>query len=186
MTTNGQHVVMLGLMGAGKTSIGTRVAERLGWPMVDSDVRLEASTGRTAAEIADENGLDALHVIEEEIALAALAEMESTVIAAAASVCESARVRDALADHVVVWLSAPIDLLASRADEKSHRPLVERSDIAAVLERQRAIREPLVRPLAELVIDVATVTIDEAADEIVELVTARDDARRSASRPRDR
>ena len=67
------HVVLLGLMGAGKTSIGRIVAERLGLPLIDGDERLAEQTGgRTAAEIADEHGIDVLHDMEAEIALAAL------------------------------------------------------------------------------------------------------------------
>src|SRR5687768_4261670 len=102
-----RHIVLLGLMGSGKTSIGRRVAEQLGWPLIDGDDELEArNDGRTAAEIADALGIDALHAMEAEVALEALARPEPAVIGPAASTIENDRVRTALADHWVVWLKA--------------------------------------------------------------------------------
>jgi shikimate kinase len=165
------HVVLLGLMGSGKTSIGSVVADRLGWPLVDGDEWLEQRFGgRTAAQIADDRGLDALHELEAEIALAALDLAEPAVIGPAASVCESSAVRDALADHHVVWLTASPDYLAREAAAKSHRPLVDRPDALEIFERQLAVRQPLVLPLAELVVDVSAVTVEEAAEQVVDLV----------------
>jgi shikimate kinase/3-dehydroquinate synthase len=167
-------VVLLGLMGAGKTSIGREVAARLGRPLIDGDERLaELTDGHTAAEIGNARGLEALHRIEADIALEALAATDPAVIGPASSVCESTAVRDALADHLVVWLRAPLDYLARTAVLKSHRPLLDREDPVDLFARQQAIREPLVLPLAALVIDVATVPVDEAAAEIVRLVDER-------------
>ena len=117
------HVVLLGLMGAGKTSIGTVVAERLGLPLVDGDERLaEMTGGRTAAEISEERGLDALHALEAEIAIAALDAADPAVIGPASSVCESAAVRDALSGHVVIWLSAPVELPRRQRGEEVSSP----------------------------------------------------------------
>jgi shikimate kinase len=161
-------------MGAGKSSIGTIVAERLGRPLIDGDERLaEITGGRTAAEISEERGLEALHALEAEIALAALSAADPAVIGPASSVCESAAVRDRLAEHLVVWLRAPVDYLVANAVRKSHRPLLDRGDPAVLFEEQLAIREPLVLPLSDLVVDVAGVTTEEAADEIVALADER-------------
>ena len=152
-------------MGAGKTSIGTVVAGRLGRPLIDGDERLaEITGGRTAAEVTEERGLDVLHALEAEIALTALTTADPAVIGPASSVCESAAVRDALAGHVVVWLRAPVDYLVANAVQKSHRPLLDRGDPVELFEDQIAVREPLILPLADLVVDVAAVTNDEAAD----------------------
>jgi shikimate kinase len=164
----GRHVVLLGLMGAGKTSIGSVVAERLGRPLIDGDERLaELTGGRTAAEISEERGLEALHAIEAEIALAALATADPAVIGPASSVCESAAVRDALEEHVVVWLRAPVDYLVASAVQQSHRPLLDDGDSVKLFERQLAVREPLILPLTDLVVDVDTMTVEEAANEIL-------------------
>jgi shikimate kinase len=166
-----RHVVLLGLMGAGKTSIGKLVAERLGRPLIDGDERLaELTGGRTAAEVAEERGLEALHTMEADIAITALTTAGPAVIGPASSVCESAAVRDALAEHLVVWLRAPVDYLVANATKKSHRPLLDRGDPAELFEEQLAVREPLVLPLADLILDVSALTKAEAADEIAAIV----------------
>ncbi len=162
-------------MGAGKTSIGRVVAERLGLPLIDGDEQLaERTDGHTAAEISDEYGLDALHALEAELAIAALNAAQPAVIGPASSVCESAVVREALTAHLVIWLSAPVDYLVNAAVQKSHRPLLDRGDPARLFEEQLKVREPLVLPLASLVVDVSTVTVEEAADAIVAFVADAD------------
>jgi shikimate kinase len=174
-----RHLVLLGLMGSGKTSIGARVAEQLGWRLLDGDEQLATQTGgRTAAEIEAEAGIEVLHQLEADIALAALAAATPTVIGPAASVVESLAVRGALAGHRVVWLRASAELLAESAAAKSHRPLLHRGDTVALFARQLAVREPLVLPLAGLVIDVAAVTVERAADAIVAFVCQDQSARR--------
>ncbi len=166
-----RHIVLLGLMSSGKSSVGRRVAERLGRPLVDGDEVLEArSGGRTAAEIAEADGIETLHRMEEEIALAALADPEPAVVGPAASAIDSAEFRRALVGHVVVWLSAPASYLAKRAANKEHRPLLDDGDALALFEHQLAEREPLVLPLADLVVNVDALSKDEQADAIVAVV----------------
>ncbi len=169
-----KHLVLLGLMGAGKTSVGRRVAERLGRPLIDGDVVLEERTGgRTAAQIAEGEGIDALHRLEAEIAMDALASSSPAVIGPAASVIESDVVRDAMAPHLVVWLTGPAAYFAERAARKPHRPLLDDGDPLALFEHQLAVREPLVVPIADLVIDVPTMSKDEQADAVVALAEER-------------
>ena len=169
-----RHVVLLGLMGAGKTSIGQVVAERLGLPLIDGDEQLaERTGGRTAAEISETCGLGVLHGLEAEIAIAALDAAAPAVIGPASSVCESGAVREALREHLVVWLHAPVEYLVDNAVQKSHRPLLDRGDPLELFEHQAAVREPLVLPLAGLVVDVSTVSVEEAADQIVAFVGQR-------------
>src|SRR5690606_21028979 len=132
--------------------------------LIDGDDRLEAaSDGLTAADIADASGIEHLHELEAEIALAALREPVPAVIGPAASVIEVDAVRDALADHLVVWLHAPAEHLAAKAGQKAHRPLLDDGDPLALFERQIAVREPLIVPLAQLVINVTTMSKDAQA-----------------------
>jgi shikimate kinase len=165
-------------MGSGKTSIGEVLADRLGRPLVDGDAELEERTGgRTAADVTAEQGLAVLHELEEDIALAALARRTRAVIGPAASVCDSAAVRQALAEHLVVWLGAPAEHLAEEAVRKSHRPLVHEGDPVALFQQQIAAREPLVAPLAALVLDVSTTSDEDAVTAIVDLVRTHERAR---------
>jgi shikimate kinase len=169
-----RHVVLLGLMGAGKTSIGRIVADRLGVQLIDGDEQLaEIAGGRTAAEIADAEGIEHLHRLEVEVAVTALDSADDAVIGPAASVCESPTARDRMAGHTVVWLTAPIDHLASKAVQKDHRPLVRDTDVVRLLTEQRERREPLVLSLDPLVIDVSQIEDAAAADLIVALARER-------------
>lgn len=171
MTPADRHVVILGLMGAGKTSVGRRVAGHLGRPLIDGDAVLEERTGGlTAAQVAELQSIDELHELEAEIALEALASSTPAVIGPAASVVEVDAVRDALAGHIVVWLTASAEHLASKAAEKDHRPLLDDGDPVDLFTRQLAVREPLVAPMADLVIDVETMTKDEQAAAVLALV----------------
>lgn len=179
--TGGRHVVVLGLMGAGKTSIGRRVASRLDRPLVDGDEILESRNGgRTAATIAEADGIDALHDQEAGIALDALAAPTPAVLAPAASIVERPDVLAVVAEHLVVWLTASADYLAQRAVRKDHRPLLDDGDPVELFRAQLARREPLVGPIADLVIDVESVSKDDAADAVVALVSS---ASPSSSRP---
>lgn len=169
----GRHVIVLGLMGSGKTSIGTRVAARLERPLLDGDEILQARHGgRTAAQIADADGLDALHELEAAIALEALAHPTPAVVAPAASIVERDDVRAAIGEHTLVWLTAPATYLAERAVRKDHRPLLDAGDPVALFDAQLARRQPLVLPLADLVVDVEATSKDDAAEAIAALVSS--------------
>jgi shikimate kinase len=164
------HCVILGLMGSGKTGISRRVGEQLGCEVIDGDEVLEARTGRTARQIADDDGLDALHELEAEIALEALRRADPVVIAPAASVIESDAVRDELDGHVVIWLTGPVEHLAAEAAEKDHRPLVHEEDPISLIRRQLEARTPLAVPLAAAVFDVTEMTKDELAAAVLDLI----------------
>jgi shikimate kinase len=160
--------VLLGLMGAGKTSVGRRVAARLERPLLDGDEVLEERTGgRTAADIVDAEGAEHLHALEAEIALDMVRSSTPAVIGPAASVIEVDAVRDALARHYVVWLTGPVERLAADAAGKSHRPFVDQGDPLELISRQMAVREPLVLPIADLIVDVYASTKDEQAEAIL-------------------
>ena len=145
-------IVLLGLMGTGKTSVGALVAERLGWPLRDSDVDLLAARGHTAAELNALHGADYLHDLEARHLLDGL--RTQSVICAAASVVERAECREALAGAYVVCLDAPVDVLAARFHSAPHRPRFA-PDITAMLTEQDARRRALFAAVADLVIDVA-------------------------------
>ena len=163
-----RHVVLLGLMGAGKSSVGRRVAARLERPLLDGDELLEARTGgQTAADVADREGAERLHALEAEVALEMLTTTVPAVVGPAASVIEVDAVRDAMAGHFVVWLTGAVERLAEDASGKSHRPFLDEGDPVELFRRQMAVREPLVLPIADLVIDVYSMPKDAQADAVV-------------------
>ena len=116
-------LVLVGLMGSGKTTVGPRLAAELGRPFVDNDVALRDETGRTPAEIVADDGADALHRHEAATLLAALARPGPLVIAAAASVVLDPTVRRRLDDDAtVVWLQASDETLRARLADPGVRP----------------------------------------------------------------
>jgi shikimate kinase len=162
--TEPRHIVLVGPMGVGKTSVGLRLAAAFGRPFVDSDAVLEAS-GTDADELARIEGVPALHRREAELVLDALAARVPSVIAAAASVVDDAAARAALADHDVVWLRGSPELLVARAaaagaDHRRELGADTADTVAAIaaLDRARAAHN---REVADVTVAVDDLTVNE-------------------------
>jgi shikimate kinase len=162
-----KHLVLIGMMGSGKTTVGEVVAERLGRPFLDSDREIERRTGHTVAELFAQNGEAAFRTLETEVLHEALTSTQPTVVAAAGgSVLDPAN-RRAMREHgIVVWLRADPELLADRVAGGTHRPLLE-DDASGTLARLAAEREPIYREVAQRVIDVDDLTVDRVVDLVV-------------------
>jgi len=133
-----RHIVFVGAMGSGKTTIGRRVASALGRAFVDNDELLERATGSTAAEIAARDGVDALHRVEATTLLDALDARPEAVIAAAASTIEVPAVRSALRNRAwVAWLRADPATLAARMPGSPTRPFAAADPARIVAEQAR-------------------------------------------------
>ncbi len=164
------HVVLIGLMASGKTTLGRPLAGRIDRPFVDNDEQLEARTGRTAREIAAECGAEALHRREAEALVDALASPTPSVVAAAAAAPLQPVAAAAMRVHVVVYLRARPEVLASRLSRvpvlDDHRPFVD-SDARSVLDAQFAERDDAYAALATMTVDVSRGERDAVLDEIV-------------------
>lgn len=143
------HLVVMGLMGAGKSTIAEALSQRLGRPWRDSDHDIESATGRTGREIAASEGVEALHQREEAVLLDALGQPEPLVIAAAGWVVESDRCRTALASATVIFLEVGVGELRRRMNTGGHR----RTLSPAELDQLVASRTPLFLQVADLMID---------------------------------
>ena len=124
MSRHETHIVITGLMGSGKTIVGLAVARGLGLPFSDSDAAIAATTGRTGRQIADTDGVQALHDLEARHLLNALAGVPG-VVAAAASVLDNCRCERSLASVKVAFLDVAPPVLAVRLAPKSHRRRLE-------------------------------------------------------------
>lgn len=166
------HVVLVGLMGAGKTTVGERLADELGVPFVDGDAALIALTGHDAAAIAAADGVPALADLEARVLLDAIAAPSPSVIAAAASVVDDPSSRRALREPgvAVIRLRARPRTLAARHAAGAHRrPLgLDLAAAFAVQSRARASRFTAVRPL--VTIDVDTAAVDQVVAEALRAV----------------
>jgi shikimate kinase len=150
-------VVLVGLMGSGKTTVGRRLAARLDRPFVDADEALEARAGRSIADIFETDGEEAFRDLESEVLAWLLAAPQPGVIASGGGVVLRPENRKLLSAHdvTVVWLDAGPAFLASRVERKAHRPLLagEVSPVE-VLERLHQERAPLYAEVADHVVGV--------------------------------
>ena len=139
-----RSVVLVGLMGAGKTSVGRRLAEILDVPFHDSDVEIEAaSAGMSIPEIFERYGEPEFRRLEREV-LKRLLSGPPAVIATGGGAFMNGETRDAIARAgVSVWLDAPIETLWSRIGQRPGRPLLQVEDPRAVLAALMKERAPI-------------------------------------------
>lgn len=135
-------IVLVGLMGVGKSTVGRRLAKRLGLSFVDSDSAIEDAAGLSAAEVFERYGERDFRDGERRL-VARLVDGEVRVIATGGGVFNDARTRELLNSRAItVWLDAPVDILAERTGRRDTRPLLRTDDPKATLERLSEERRP--------------------------------------------
>ena len=139
-----QHtIVLVGLMGAGKSSVGRRLAHALGLPFRDADEEVERAAGRSVAEIFAEMGEAAFRDGERRV-IARLLDEPPHVLATGGGAFMNAETRKLIASKAVsVWLQADIDVLVRRVGRKGGRPLLEGKDPREALAALAKVREPI-------------------------------------------
>lgn len=135
-------VVLVGLMGVGKSTVGRRLARRLGLPFVDSDAEIEDAAGRPAAEIFERYGESDFRDGERRL-VARLIEGDLRVIATGGGAYVDPRTRKLLNEKAItVWLDAPVEILTERTSRRDTRVQLRNTDPKAVLERLAQERRP--------------------------------------------
>jgi shikimate kinase len=133
-------VVLVGLMGVGKSTVGRRLAKRLGVPFVDSDSAIEDAAGYTPAEIFERFGEQDFRDGERRL-VARLVDGDVRVIATGGGAYVDPRTRELLNDRAItVWLDAPVDILADRTSRRDTRAQLRQGDPKVTLERLSAER----------------------------------------------
>jgi shikimate kinase len=128
-------IVLVGLMGAGKSTVGRRLAKRLGLPFVDSDSAIEDAAGYSAAEVFERFGEKDFRDGERRL-VARLVDGHVGVIATGGGAFVDPRTRELLNNRAItIWLDAPIDILSERTSRRNTRPLLRTSDPKATLTR---------------------------------------------------
>lgn len=136
-------IVLVGLMGAGKSSIGRRLAQRLGLPFIDADKEIEAAAGCTIEEIFARLGEAAFRDGERRVILRLL-ERPPHVLATGGGAFIDPQIRARIKDSCVsVWLHAELDLLVRRVSRRSNRPLLKHGQPRDVLAELIAKRYPI-------------------------------------------
>ena len=164
-----RHLVLVGLMGAGKSTVGARCADRLGRAFVDTDELVVAMAGMPFDDIWAAEGEQGFRVRERAAVADAVASPVPLVISCGGGAVLDAENRRRLrATGVVVLLDATPEALASRLTYDDSRPLLRSGDRTATLERLRAQRAPAYEAAAHATVDTAGRTIDEVADAVLE------------------
>jgi shikimate kinase len=138
----GRSIVLVGMMGVGKSSIGRRIAARLGVPFVDADTEIEKAAGMSIADIFARHGEASFRSGEARV-IARLLEGGPQVLATGGGAVMNAETRAAIkAKGVSVWLNADADVLMRRISKRKHeRPMLATADPAATLRALLAERE---------------------------------------------
>jgi shikimate kinase len=177
-----RRVLLVGMMGAGKTTVGELLARRLDWRYVDSDEEVQAFTGHTVKELFEAGGERAFRPLESKALAAALEGDEPAVVSVAGgAVLDPANRALLRRAGTVVWLRAGPETLLQRvradmasaahdgADGDDHRPLLEH-DPEETLARLDRERRPLYEEVASVVVDVDDLEPEGVADEVLRLV----------------
>jgi shikimate kinase len=168
--SDGAHLVLVGLMGAGKTTVGTECAARLGRPFVDTDDLVVARVGMPFIDFWTNHGEAAFREMEREVVVDVCASPEPLVVACGGgTVVDPDSRRRLRAAGVVVWLRAPVRVLASRVgSQPDHaRPLLAGDPVVA-LGRLEAAREAAYEGSAHVTVDTADRDVDEVASSVLE------------------
>lgn len=168
-------VVLVGMMGAGKTAVGRALAARLGVPLLDSDAEIELAANATIAEIFARDGEPFFRARESEVIERLLAG-SPCVLSTGGGAFLAERNRTAIsAEGVSVWLCAELDLLWDRVRHKETRPLLRTADPKRTLAELCEMREPFYAMADLKVHTLPQYSIDETTDKVIEALLRRPD-----------
>jgi shikimate kinase len=164
-------IVLVGLMGAGKTSVGRRLAEKMDLPFVDADHEIEVAAGKTVAEIFSDDGEDYFREGERRV-IARLLENGCQVLATGGGAYMNQETRDSIKLHAVsIWLKADLDILLKRVTKRSDRPLLRNEDPADVLKRLIEVRYP-VYAQADVTVESRDVQHGQMVNDVIQALAA--------------
>jgi shikimate kinase len=161
------------MMGAGKSSIGRRLAARMDVAFFDADTEIENAAGRPIPEIFASYGEPAFRDCERKVISRLLTEQKPHILATGGGAFMSDETRAKLKDAAVtVWLRAPVDILFARVKRKGNRPLLKTADPRGTLEKLLIEREPTYA-LADIIVDSENapheVTVERLMTTLIEL-----------------
>ena len=159
-------LVLIGLMGAGKSTIGRRLAKEIGWRFVDSDEEIEASAGCRIADIFSIHGEPIFRDLEKRVITRLLGE-EPLVLATGGGAWMQEPVRTIIKQKATsVWLRAELDILTERVSRRDTRPLLETGDKREILERLMTERYPIYEQ-ADLTVDSSHGPHDNVVERVI-------------------
>jgi shikimate kinase len=167
-----RSIVLVGMMGAGKSTIGRRLAGRLRLPFLDADIEIEAAAGMSIPDIFETHGEPHFRDGEARV-IARLLDNGPAVLATGGGAFMREETRNRIRDKAVsIWLKADADIIMKRVKRRADRPLLQTEDPAATISRLLEQREPIYQS-ADLTIWSRDVPHERIVDECVEALRAR-------------
>jgi shikimate kinase len=164
--------VLVGMMGAGKSTIGRRLAARLRLPFLDADIEIEAAAGMSIPDIFETHGEPHFRDGEARV-IARLLDSGPAVIATGGGAFMREETRNRIRDKAVsIWLKADVEIIMKRVKRRADRPLLQTEDPTATVSRLLEAREPFYRT-ADLTIGSRDVPHDRIVDECMDALRAR-------------
>ena len=164
------RLLLVGMMGAGKTTVGRAVAAAKGWAYLDSDEEVAKATGETVPALFEHRGEAAFRAAEAEALRRAVTGGEPVVVSVAGGAVLDPANRELLGrSGTVVWLRARPETLARRVGDGFGRPLLG-EDPASAIVRLEAVRRPLYQRVAQHVVDVDDLGTDQVVDRVLEML----------------
>jgi shikimate kinase len=160
-------VAIVGLMGAGKSAIGKRLATRLGLPFVDADNEIERAAGCTIAEIFEKYGEAEFRQGERRVISRLLDEAPHVLSTGGGAYMDPETRHLMKAKAMTVWLRAELDVLYDRVRKRGHRPLLKQGNPRDILERLMTERYPIYAE-ADIVVESTAQPADRTTEEVVE------------------
>jgi len=159
-------------MGAGKSSVGKLLADRLGRPFFDVDAWIEDEEGMSIATIFQTRGEAAFRDLEADVLASFLANPNASVLSVGGGAVTESRNRSAMSGlERVVWLRATDATLASRVGAGDERPLLAGKDAATELARLSQDRTPMYSEVADVIVDVDDLSLDDVVDRVAAAVS---------------
>ncbi|WP_439515079.1 shikimate kinase [Oceanibaculum nanhaiense] len=164
-------IALVGLMGAGKSAVGRRLATQMGLPFIDADTAIEEAAGCTIEEIFARHGEPEFRDGERRVIQRLLDSEPVHVLATGGGAFVNEQTRARLKQQAVtIWLRADLETLLERVAKRSNRPLLKQGDPRMVLEKLIADRYPIYAE-ADIVVDTAPGPVEETVERVLDALT---------------
>jgi shikimate kinase len=168
----GKSIVLVGLMGAGKTCIGQRLANKLGMEFVDADAEIEAAADCTIEEIFERYGEQAFRDGERRVIARLLGDRPRVIATGGGAFCNAETRENVRGKGLSIWLKADVDVLLNRVSRRNNRPLLKGGDRRETLERLVKERYPYYAE-ADLTVETGNESPEATVKRVLQALQAR-------------
>ncbi len=164
----GETLWLIGMMGAGKSTVGKEVSARVGTPFVDTDDLVTKTSGLSIAEFWQRRGEEAFRTAEAQV-IERLAGTRTVVAAGGGAVMRPTNVTNMRQSGLVIWLTASAEVLAGRVGAGEGRPLLAGGEIEETLSALMRVRNHAYESAADQIVETNEMTVGEVAEEVIRL-----------------